>query len=180
MTDVKRVAVTGPESTGKSWLCRELALHYNTAYVPEYAREYIAGLQRDYSREDILQIARGQVENERLMAEEVERKQVRPLLFCDTELIVTKIWSLHKYNHCDPWILDHISKNTYDLYLLSDVDLPWEPDPQREHPQLRSFFFEWYRRELEDYGFPYCVVSGQGYDRLQNAIEAINNHFIKT
>ncbi len=179
MTDVKRVAVTGPESTGKSWLCRELALHYNTAYVPEYAREYIEGLQRDYLLEDILQIAKGQLERESRMADEIGRRQIRPLLFCDTELIVTKIWSLHKYKQCHPWILENIQSNNYDLFLLCDVDLPWEPDPQREHPELRRYFFDWYKSELESYGFSYCVVSGQWLDRLQNAIEAVNNHFIK-
>ncbi len=180
MTDVKRVAITGPESTGKSWLCRELALHYNTVFVPEYAREYINDLQRDYNRGDILLIAKGQVERERRIAEEAGQRQIRPLIFCDTELIVTKIWSLHKYKQCDPWILENIQNNKYDLFLLCAIDLPWEPDPQREHPQLRSFFFDWYKSELENYGFPYCVVSGQRQGRLQNAIEAVNNHFIKT
>ncbi len=179
MTDVKRIAITGPESTGKSWLCKELALHYNTACVPEYAREYIEGLQRDYSQDDILQIARGQLDRENRMADQVERMQNRPLLFCDTELIVTKIWSLHKYKNCHPWILENIKSNNYDLFLLCDVDLPWEPDPQREHPRLRTFFLDWYQRELEHYGFPFYLVSGKWNDRLQNAIEAVNNHFIK-
>jgi NadR type nicotinamide-nucleotide adenylyltransferase len=179
MTVVKKVAVTGPESTGKSWLCKELALHYNTSCVPEYAREYINGLQGDYTQADILRIAKGQVEREAHIASGLKKKQIRPLLFCDTELIVTKIWSLHKFNHCHPWILDHIRKNTYDLYLLCDVDLAWVPDPQREHPQLRTYFFDWYKRELEEYGFSFSVISGQGLDRLQNAIEAVNNHFIK-
>lgn len=179
MTEIKKVAVTGPESTGKSWLCKALALHYNTAYVPEYAREYIEGLPRNYTLEDIFLIASGQIERENRMAEEVVRRQVRPLLFCDTELIVTKIWSLHKFKICHPWILDKIKTRNYDLFLLCDVDLPWEPDPQREHPHLRSFFFDWYQREIEYYGFPYCIVSGQGRARLQNAIEAVNNHFIK-
>lgn len=180
MTEIKRVAVTGPESTGKSRLCKELALHYNTAYVPEYAREYIDGLQPDYTQNDILQIARGQLERENLMADKVERMQVRPLLFCDTELIVNKIWSLHRFQDCHPWILENIKSKKYDLVLLCDVDLPWEPDPQREHPHLRRFFFDWYQRELVHYGFNYCIVSGQAHVRLQNAIEAVNNHFIKT
>lgn len=178
MTTIKKIAVTGPESTGKSFLCHELAKHYQTVFVPEYARSYINNLERDYTEEDILKIAEGQLAWEHKMADEIEMRASRPLFFCDTEFIVTKIWSLHKYKHCHPWILEQIPKNKYDLYLLCDVDLPWEPDPQREHPHLRKYFFDWYVRELEHYGFPYAVVNGMKQDRVKNAVEAINKHYI--
>lgn len=168
MTVIRKIAVTGPESTGKSRLARQLADHYDTAYAPEYAREYIDRLDRDYVQQDITNIAKGQ-----LAAELEAMKRARSLLFCDTELIVTKIWSLHKYGSCDPWITGQIQENPYDLVLLCDVDMPWEPDPQREHPHLRSYFFDWFRRELNVYGLPYRIVRGMGKERLRNAIDAV-------
>lgn len=168
MTVIRKIAVTGPESTGKSWLTRYLADHYQTVYVPEYAREYIDHLDRDYVRQDITNIAKGQ-----LSAEYEAMQKARGLLFCDTELIVTKIWSLHKYGICDPWILGEITNNPYDLVLLCDVDMPWEPDPQREHPHLRTYFFDWFLRELNGYGFHYHIIRGRGEERQDNALKAV-------
>jgi NadR type nicotinamide-nucleotide adenylyltransferase len=168
---LKKIAVTGPESTGKSWLSQKLAEHYNTVYVPEIARIYIDSLDRKYKQDDILNIARLQLEEERKMI-----PHANDLLFCDTELIVIKIWSIHKYNHCDPWILEQITNNPYELYLLCDIDLPWEYDPQREHPDLREYLFEWYKSELDSYGFPYRVVRGVGDDRIVDAIKHLNSY----
>ncbi|TVQ93997.1 MAG: ATPase [Bacteroidetes bacterium] len=171
---MKRVAITGPESTGKSNLARELALHYNTEFVAEFARQYIDNLDRAYNQEDILLIAQNQ-----LISEEKMTQRANTYLFCDTELIVTKIWSLHKYNFCHPWILEQIEKHVYDLYLLCDVDLPWEYDKQREHPHMREFFFNWYKKELEQYDFPYRIVSGNKEKRLKNAIKITDQFFQK-
>ncbi len=172
MAPVLKVAVTGPESTGKSLLCQQLAGHFNTVHVPEYAREYVDRLNRPYCREDILVIAREQLSREDALVKIANR-----YLFCDTELIVAKIWELHKYKDCHPWILEQIEKRRYDLYLLCDIDLPWEPDPQREYPHMRNFFFDWFRRELEGYEFPYLIISGSRNERLDNAIRAVESFF---
>jgi len=166
---LKRIAITGPESTGKSSLAQQLAIHYHDVWVPEYAREYIDQLRRPYQQEDILKIARKQIE-----LEESAAKNANHFLFCDTELMVCKIWSEHKYHHCDPWISEMISKSNYHLYLLCDIDLPWEEDPQREHPDLRRYFFLKYQQELEHHRFNFKIVSGQGKERLKKAIELIN------
>ncbi len=170
MASIRKIAITGPESTGKSWLASGLAAHYNTAFVPEFARGFIDQLGRPYEYDDLLQIAKGQ-----LSAEAKIEKQARDCMFCDTELIVIKIWSLHKYGKCHPFILEQIEQKRYDLYLLCDVDLPWQYDEQREHPHLRQYFFNWYRKELEDYGFNYSVVSGQGEERLMSAVNAVES-----
>jgi len=167
---LKRIAITGPESTGKSSLCQQLANHYKDSWVPEFARQYIDKLGRPYTQADILIIAKSQVNLETETA-----KKAHHFLFCDTELIVAKIWSEHKYQNCDPWILDQIKKNDYHLYLLCDIDLPWEQDPQREHPDLREYFFDKYRRELKFHHFRYKIVSGIGKERLDNAIKLIDN-----
>ncbi len=163
------VAITGPESTGKSQLACKLAEHYNTAWVPEYAREYIDMLGREYNFEDIVTIAKQQHENKNIYAEKAQG-----FLFSDTELIVTKVWSEFKYKKCDPWILDNIKTQKYDLYLLCDIDLPWQTDPQREHPHLRRELFNIYLDELNSYNFPFEIISGLGSQRLMNAVNAIN------
>lgn len=153
-------------------LAERLAGHFNTAWVPEYAREYIDNLARPYNEEDILEIARGQMEREERMAVASGKA-----LFCDTELIVTKIWSEVKYGRCHPWILEQIEKHRYDLYLLCYIDIPWESDPQREHPHMRERLFTLYYEELLERKFPFVVIKGLGEERLLNAVRQIGNNF---
>jgi NadR type nicotinamide-nucleotide adenylyltransferase len=170
----RKIVITGPESTGKSQLASGLAAHFNTVVVPEFARTYIDGLNRPYDESDLFDIARGQLalENDGL-------SRAEKMLFCDTGFLVLKIWSMHRYNRCHPFILEQLKRNPGDLYLLCNIDLPWEFDPQREHPHLRQFFFDWYQRELKQYGFPHLVISGQGEQRLQHAIEGVTRFYNK-
>jgi len=171
---IRKIAITGPESTGKSMLAEQLASHYLTVWVPEYAREYLASHGPTYTEHDILEIAKGQVANEeKIMA------GAGVYCFCDTELIVTKIWSEVKYNRCDPWILTGIEKRPYDLYLLCDIDLPWQYDPLREHPDQRKFLFDLYYLELSTRNLPFRVVNGIGPVRLANAINIIDSFSFK-
>jgi len=174
MKSTLKIAITGPESTGKSQLAEELAGYYNTVFVREYARGYIDRLDRPYNREDILEIARGQIREEKVMDQQATR-----MLFCDTELIVTKIWSEVKYGICDPWILKKIEENNYDLFLLCNIDLPWEEDPQREHPHMREKLFSLYLDELTERGLPFKVVSGTGRERLISAIGYVEQALIE-
>ncbi len=167
---IRRIAVTGPESTGKSMLAEQLADHFHTTWVPEFAREYLEKLGRPYEEPDILLIAKGQMERE-----ESQMKQAVKFLFCDTELLVTKIWSEVKYNRCDSWILESLETHHYDLYLLCDIDLPWQYDPLREHPNMRKYLYDLYFNELNDRGFCFAVISGTGPDRLQCALKTIEN-----
>jgi len=167
---IQRIAITGPESTGKSYLAEQLAKHYNAAWVPEYAREYLTRLGRPYDYNDILVIARKQY----ALNHKKWNKNTR-FVFCDTELIVTCIWCKIKYGKCHPWIVDHIPVQQFNLYLLTDIDLPWEPDPLREHPDLREQLMKMYIDELEQRKLPYRIISGSKKQRLLNAIEVINN-----
>jgi len=165
-----RIAITGPESTGKSELARELARHYHTKYNSEMARNYIEFLGRDYNYFDLLLIAKRQV-----AAEMRKEKVANTYLFCDTELSVIKIWAMHRYKRCHPWILDKLQEIKYDLYLLCDIDLPWTYDKQREHPHLRQYLFDKYREELTSRNLPFVVISGSGNERTQNAICAVDS-----
>jgi len=153
-------------------LAEQLAACYNTVWVPEYAREYLELYGPSYEEADILTIARGQLQNETLALGHCSE-----YLFCDTEFIVTKIWSEFKYNRCHPWILQQVEEHTYDLYLLCDIDIPWENDPLREHPGRRKELFELYCRELSSRGYPFFIVRGLGSERLNNAIGHIHEYF---
>ncbi len=174
MGKLVKIAITGPESTGKSMMAQQLADHYMTVWVPEFARLHLLNIERPYNYDDILEIAQKQMASEKVF-ELIANK----LLFADTELVVTKIWCDVKYQKCHPWIINELKKQHYDLYLLMDVDLPWEYDPLREHPDKRQFLFDLYRRELENYGFNYKIVSGKGEDRFNNGcrlVEEVFNH----
>jgi NadR type nicotinamide-nucleotide adenylyltransferase len=167
-----RVSITGPESTGKSWLAEQLARHYRAALVPEVSRAYLGRIGRPYRYDDIVRIAK-----EQFALENETASGARGLLFCDTDLLVCKVWSLFKYGKCDPWIETMTMEHRYDLYLLCAVDLPWEYDPLREHPGQRAGLFSMYRDELQAMKADYAVVSGAGNERLLNAIKALENRF---
>jgi len=167
---VKRIAITGPESTGKSWLASRLAEEFNTIWVTEYAREYLEKNGADYGFDDILQIAKGQKRQEELLLEDANK-----FLFSDTDPIVTKIWSEVVYNKCDPWIENEIATHPYDLYLICYPDLPWEPDPLRENPDNRLELFELYLEELSTKGYNFKIVKGVGEERLKNAVRFVKD-----
>ncbi len=169
---LKKIAILGPESTGKSQLTEELAAYYNSVYVKEFARSFLSGLGRPYNQNDLLHIAKKQQENSIFW----ERK-ADGYLFVDTELIVIKIWSEFKYKNVHPWILNELKKQDFDLYLLTDIDLPWEYDPLREHPNQRERLLNIFIKELVKRNLPYFKISGQGKERTLNAIKAIDNFF---
>lgn len=165
---IKKIVAIGPESTGKSTLTQQLAAHYETTFVPEYAREYIEKLGRNYEENDLLEIAKGQIR-----LEEQELLMAKNYLFCDTDLTVIKVWSLNAYQRCNELILEMLNNQRYDLYLLCGVDIPWEYDPQREHPRLRSYFYEIYKQELQKRNLPFIELEGTREIRLQMAIQKI-------
>lgn len=165
-----RISITGPESTGKSWLAEHLAIHFQTQWVPEFARKYLIDIERPYTYEDILLISRKQFLEENSVAKNIK------LLFCDTDFCVTRIWCEVKYGKCHKWITDKLKQNNYGLYLLCDIDLPWQYDPLREHPEMRSELFGMYRDLLQEHRFNYRVVKGTGEERLQNAIGFVDEY----
>lgn len=173
MQKIKRIAITGPESTGKSQLSEKLARFYNTVWVNEYSREYLENLGRDYNYDDILKIAQQQYN-----LENNEALKANTFLFCDTDFTVTKIWCEFKYGKCHEWISEMFLKHKYDLYLLCDIDLPWIYDPLREHPDKREALFSLYKNTLEKANFNFEIISGTGDKRLNNAIKALEKHFM--
>ena len=156
-----KIIVTGPESSGKTTLCKALSKHFDLPFSKEYAREYLNELGGDYKQEDLLEIAKGQLESE-------FNSQL-----LDTDLITIKIWSKYKYGSCDKCILEQIEKQKSEnrFYLLCKPDIPWQADPQRENPTNRNELFEVYKKELKSLGQNYFIVEGEG--KLQRAIQKI-------
>lgn len=175
---LKKIVILGPESTGKSTLCKQLAVHYKTKWCPEYAREYLLKHGKNYNYEDLLTIAKGQIalEDEYVADSRLTAHDSRPL-FIDTNMYVMKVWSEFIFGKCHPYILDQIAERKYDLYLLCNTDLPWVKDELREYPDLetRQKLFHIYKDIMKNQEVPSYEIGGNHEKRLQKAIEAVDN-----
>ncbi len=169
-----KICLFGPESSGKSTLSRKLAQHYKAPLVPEYAREYLQQLWDEQQLicrpEDILPIAQGQMASENQAVKKAEN-----MVICDTDLLSTKVYSEVYYKGWCPDILDkYATENTYDLYLLTYIDSPWEADDLRDRPEQREEMFAYFKDALERYNRPYCLLKGNVEDRLKRSMQQIN------
>lgn len=171
-TDIKKVAVVGPESTGKSTISAQLADHYQTVWVPEYSREYCSKLTGPCGWQDEINMFRGQ-----LALEEELTPKANKLLICDTTFITVKIWSDYVFGKAPEEVLTELPRRHYDLYLLMDIDLPWEDDPLRNFPDLREYFMDVWKKELNALGANYSIISGTHDVRKMNAIDTVNKFF---
>lgn len=167
---VKKVAIIGPECTGKSDLSQYLAAHFKSTWVPEYARGYVDNLVRPYEQHDLLTIAHGQ-----LRLEDSYARTPSGILFCDTNLYVIKVWSEFKFGECSPEILKTIAERHYDLYLLTYVDILWQEDPQREHPDKREELYQIYLKEMKSQPVPFVEIRGERDLRRKTAVDAVTN-----
>ncbi|MBD2420323.1 AAA family ATPase [Anabaena cylindrica FACHB-243] len=166
---VRRVCIFGAESTGKSTLTQNLANHYHTVYVSEYARGLLdfKGGHCDFT--DIPLIARGQMASEDALVH-----QANKVIFCDTDLITTTIWSDVLFGKCPRWIEEEGNRRQYDLYLLLDVDVPWVNDSQRFLVNYREEFRDRCIQALESRNRPYIIINGDWKQRWQKACRAVD------
>ena len=166
-----KIIVTGPESSGKTTLCKALSKYYNLPFTKEFAREYLTDLGKNYLQEDLLKIATGQLENEQII---INNQQIS---LHDTDLITLKIWSDYKYGNCNNWILEQIEKQKVEnrFYLLCKPDLKWVYGPLRENPTNRNELLEIYKQELKNLGHKFLIIKGE--DRNEQAIESLSTNF---
>ncbi|MBX9733300.1 MAG: AAA family ATPase [Chitinophagaceae bacterium] len=185
MQPIKKIVVIGPESTGKSTLCEQLAQHYKTEWCAEFAREYLLTYGTNYEASDLTTIAKGQIALEEEWLQKVNKpwnsehgpwKNDTPILFIDTDMYVMKVWSEYVFGVCDFFILDAINKRQYDHYLLCNIDLPWVKDELREYPneQPRKELFYMYKDLLINQSVPWTLISGDYDERLVKAIEVVD------
>jgi NadR type nicotinamide-nucleotide adenylyltransferase len=165
---IKKVAVIGPECTGKSDLSAFLAEQFKTVWIPEYARAYIGRLVHPYEEHDLLTIAHGQ-----LRLEDEWLRDAKDVMICDTNLYVIKVWSEVKFGTCHKEILNTIAERKYDLYLLTYIDIPWQDDPLREHPDRREELYSRYLTEMKNQSVPFVEIKGDREQRRKNALDAV-------
>lgn len=157
---MKRIAITGPESSGKTTLSKELATKYNSTWFREYAREYLLERNGLYAIADLDKIAKGQIQL-------WDSNTQDSFLFYDTEMLVLKIWSEFKYKTCSAYILSELKKQHFDHYFLCRPDIEWEEDLLREHPEQREELFDLYLTELKTLELPFTIVEGDMENRLR-------------
>ncbi len=168
-SSIIKIAVIGPESTGKTSLCEALAQHYQTVWVPEYAREYFNGSDiYNYTLEDLVIIAKKQLELEQGLLGKARR-----FLFCDTTLITLKIWAELEFQQTPAFIEEHLKKTKYDHYFITDTQLPWIADGLRQNKHSRELLLEMNIKEVDAIGAPYTLISGTENKRIENAIVAL-------
>ncbi|MCF6214014.1 MAG: ATP-binding protein [Flavobacteriaceae bacterium] len=173
-SDIVKVVLFGPESTGKTTLSDQLARYYNSVWVPEYARRY---LQNKWNNErktcessDLFPIAKGQIRLENYLTKKVDK-----ILICDTDLLETKVYSEEYYGgFVDPLLEKYAIENTYDLYFLTYIDVPFEQDDLRDRPHLRENMFQAFKATLDKYKRPYILLKGDKKTRLKAATKAID------
>jgi NadR type nicotinamide-nucleotide adenylyltransferase len=188
---LKKIVAIGPESTGKSSLCTQLAEHYSTLWCPEYAREYLTLHGMNYTYEDLLTIAKAQVELEEKYTQlAIDNQQSashyayrspftadHSLLFIDTDMYVMKVWCEFVFGKCHQFILDQIAERRYDLYFLCDIDLPWTQDELREYPDEgpRQKLYEIYKDIMQNQFVPWVEINGNYEQRIRKAINAVDS-----
>jgi nicotinamide riboside kinase len=192
METIKKFVIIGPESTGKSTLCSQLSDHYHTIWVPEYAREYLEKNGMNYTYDNLLVIAKGQIELEESVSDQLSAISYQPLalshhssqltahssqlLFIDTDMYVMKVWCEYVFNKCHNWILNRIAERNYDGYLLCNADLPWVADNLREYPDVetRNKLYQFYKDLMVNQSVPWVNISGNYEERLLKAINFID------
>ncbi len=173
-----RVVLYGPESTGKTTIAKALAQYYNTQWVPEFARDYLQKKwdlhQETCTKEDLLVIAKGQ-----LQAENQAIRTAQNFLFCDTNILVTRVWSETHFNgYCNPILKSWSEQWHYDYYFLTDIDVPWQADDLRDRPHDRKEMHTYFEGILREKKHPYTYLTGNIKTRMNTAISVLNalNH----
>ncbi|MBE7652147.1 AAA family ATPase [Tenacibaculum finnmarkense] len=173
-SNLVKVVLFGPESTGKTTLSGQLARHYNTVWTPEFAREYLQDKwnneRKICEQKDIIPIAEGQIKLENELSKKADK-----VLICDTDLLETKVYSEEYYGGFVDANLDEAAiKNTYDIYFLTYIDTPWEADDLRDKPGERLEMFTAFENTLIKYKRPYVLLKGDKETRLKKAVEIID------
>jgi nicotinamide riboside kinase len=170
---MRKIAIMGPESTGKSIITQQLANHYKTVWVPEFARQYCEVLKEPVTLKNELEILKGQ-----LILENSILPFAKQLLFCDTMFLTVKIYSNHVFNTYPRELDEYLKIYHYDFFLIMNIDLPWQDDPLREFPKLRKYFLDIHLLEIEKLNVPFTLISGIGRNRFENAKKNIDQ-FLK-
>lgn len=162
-----KIAITGPESSGKTTLCEALAQHYNVAYIPEFARSYLEQTNGKYLQANLDEIAQGQLNS--------VQSSPHSITICDSDFSVLEVWSHYKYGNVSDLIHEFVTKDIFDLHILCSPDIPWEADPLRENPTNRDELFELYKKSLIAHHKHFIIVSGDHTNRMEKSLKNIDS-----
>jgi NadR type nicotinamide-nucleotide adenylyltransferase len=168
----KRIVITGPESTGKTTLSRNLAKEFQTIWVPEFAREYLESRGNSFFYEDIEEICKGHIRSEDSLLSFADR-----FLFIDTDPIITKMYSALYFGKVPEFVELECTTRKYDLHLLLTPDVPWVADPLRDFPERREEFLQNLIQNLHTYNQKFVLISGNFVERLERAKSIISSMF---
>lgn len=172
---LRKVAIVGAESTGKTTLARQLAAHYQTSWNPEFVREFAMLKQQinasDLTAADLDTIFWGQWATE----EQAYRRASPPFVFLDTNLLMSLVYADYYQNTQKAWWERVFAGRSY-LYLLAEADFDWQPDPLRESPRVQSRLQQRIRSELQRRSIPFCSLRGEVQERVAQAIEWLEGH----
>ncbi len=158
-----KLAVVGPECSGKTTLSKALAVEWNEPVVPEYSREYLEDLGRNYNQDDLLEIAKGQLEKEYKIADDANY-----FLICDTNTLVVKVWAEVRFGRAQNWIERQFLEKPYQLYILCGHEgIGWEYDDLRENPDERVELYDHYKKALIKAGKRFIEIEGTTDERLE-------------
>jgi len=164
----KRICISGPESTGKSYLANKLSDHFSEPFVPEAARDYLESLSRTYIQSDLDEMLKMQLAYEKHIS-----NKTKNWLICDTGPEVFWVWSMYKYGSVSSYIANAVKRINYDVVFLMNIDLPWEEDTHRENPNLeeRKEIFDMYVSLLSEQGTDFKIISGSNEERFKNVLQ---------
>ena len=171
---VKRIAVVGAESSGTTTLAGALAAHFHTLWVPEYGRAYAEEKMGrpgalPWRSEEFVHIAQRQCALEDAAARQADR-----VLICDTPAFATSLWHERYLGALSPEVEAVAAPYRYDLYLLTDVDIPFVQDGTRDGEHIRHGMHRRFVEWLTGHGLPFTTLSGPLGDRLQTATRLVD------
>jgi NadR type nicotinamide-nucleotide adenylyltransferase len=167
---MKRIVITGAESTGKSTLIKKLAAHYGEPWSDEYVRKYVDAIHHELSVDDLEPIACGQ-----LVEEDSKLTEAKQFVLHDTNILSSIIYASYYFDTEIEWVNDAFLERDYTLYLLCMPDIPWVADAgQRESPEAREILHELFKDSLDILQIPYIEIYGTREARLTQAVQAIN------
>jgi nicotinamide riboside kinase len=167
--ELRVIAITGPESSGKTTLFEQLKILSGFNFIPEYSRTYLEKIKRPYHYNDILQIAEQYVKELQLLS------QNKLSIISDTDLLTLQIWCEYKYKKCHPFIIENIKINPPDLYLICSPNIPWDFDPQRENPHDRIELYNIHLDKIKEMGIDFEIIEGDLSKRLIQSKKILQN-----
>ena len=174
---VINVAILGAESTGKTTLCRDLAVHFGCPWVPEYMRTYLQAKwdseQLTCTWDDLLPIAQGQIELENELAKQAAQTSDSGYLFCDTSLFELMVYANWYYGDCPKALSQAALAHHYDTILLTDVDIPWVADDLRDSPHQREDISAYFASQLTLHNKTFQRIGGDREERVQQVVKLL-------